>query len=73
MAWPTRPARRRPRPLLAAGADAPATARRELIGPDPTEAADAILDFLERESLIVMADGPDAAAPGSGVSSGVSG
>ena len=53
--WTACPARARPRPLLAPGAGpaaADGTARREMIAPDPVAAADAILDLLERESLI---------------------
>lgn len=65
-AWPSRPARPRPRALAAPGTVSADAARREMIAPDPTEAADAILDLLERELLIAWAspatkDTPDAA------------
>jgi len=55
--WPQRPARRRPRRLAAPGGGSGGgggerEARRELAGADPIAAADAILDFLERESLL---------------------
>jgi electron transfer flavoprotein alpha/beta subunit len=49
--WPRRPARHRPRRLAPHGGGE-REARRELVGADPVAAADAILDFLERESLL---------------------
>jgi hypothetical protein len=51
--WAARPARVRPRALAAPGAVVASAARRDMIDPDPIAAADAILDLLEREALIV--------------------
>jgi len=50
--WATRPGKARPRRLGPSGAVAGAADRREMVQPDPVAAADAILDLLERESLL---------------------
>ena len=53
--WSTKPSRPRPKRLaapLAAGTGAD-TGRREMLGPAPDAAADAILDFLERDGLLM--------------------
>ncbi len=50
--WAARPSRKRPRRLTPLGTGpGDADSRQELIDPDPVAAADAILDFLEREAL----------------------
>jgi electron transfer flavoprotein beta subunit len=56
--WSTRPGRPRPRRLMApilAGVSGSSDARREMIAPDPDAAAEAILDFLERDGLLAFA------------------
>lgn len=53
--WSTKSSRPRPKRLaapLAAGGGAD-TGRREMLGPDPDAAADAILDFLDRDGLLM--------------------
>ena len=62
--WATKPSRPRPKRLAAppnpGQSPTTGTGRREMIGPDPEEAADAILAFLARESLLDSPFGPEA-------------
>ena len=62
--WPSKPSRPRPKRIVPppGPGQAPAadTGRREMIGPTPDEAADAILDFLARDGLFTAQPGPEA-------------
>lgn len=58
LAWSLRPGRQRPRRLAApsiGGTSADGDARREMIAPDADAAAEAILNFLERDGLLAIA------------------
>jgi electron transfer flavoprotein beta subunit len=50
--WHQAPARKRPRRLAAPEADGRREQLRQLLASDPDSAADAILDFLERETIL---------------------